>query len=61
MLDMSSQIQTGRRITETCRETMADSVGRNEADVFEEIGVDTDEAMKVSFRQFASLQSKRRR
>jgi hypothetical protein len=40
---------------------MADGVGRKEADVFEEIGVDTDDSMKVSYRHFSNLLSKRRR
>lgn len=40
---------------------MADGMTRKEADIFDEAGVDTDEAMNASYREFCHLLPKRRR
>lgn len=40
---------------------MAEGMSRKEADIFDEAGVDTDESVKVSYREFSQLLPKRRR
>ena len=40
---------------------MSEGIDRKQADVFEEIGVDTDESMNLSYKDFAHLIVKRRR
>jgi hypothetical protein len=43
------------------RGTIADGITRKEADIFDEVGVDTDEVAKVSYRDFSHLLPKQRR
>ena len=44
-----------------CRGEMADGMSRKEVDVFEEVGVDTDESCNISYRELTHLLPKRRR
>ena len=42
-----------------CRGTKAEGMNMKEKDVFEDAGIDTDEQLKVSLREFNTLVSKR--
>jgi hypothetical protein len=44
-----------------CRADMSENMPQKESEVFEEIGIDTDEAQKTSYRAYDNLLPKRRR